>query len=128
MASPAPVDAPVFHLALRAEWRDAVDGGEGYRRSTLGRSLDEEGFIHCSFAHQVQGVADFVFRGRDDVLLLTIDLARVPSEVRVENLDGGDNLFPHIYGPLPIDAVVNVDEVRLDAHDRLALGELLPPS
>jgi uncharacterized protein (DUF952 family) len=128
MPSAADPDAPVFHLALRAEWRDAVERGDGYRRSTLGRSLDEEGFIHCSFAHQVQGVADFVFRGRDDVVLLTIDLSLVPSEVRVENLDGGPHLFPHIYGPLPIDAVVNVDEVRLDANDRLALAELLPPT
>jgi uncharacterized protein (DUF952 family) len=128
MAPPTDLDAPVFHLALRDEWLDAVRRGDGYRRSTLGRSLDDEGFIHCSFAHQVQGVADFVFRGRDDVVLLTIDLARVPSEVRVENLDGGAHRFPHIYGPLPVDAVINVDEVRLDVHDRLALAELLPPA
>jgi uncharacterized protein (DUF952 family) len=66
------------------------------------RSLEEEGFIHCSFADQVADTARRFYAGRDDVLLLTIDPDSVPSEVKVE---GG---FPHIYGPLPRDAVIRV--------------------
>ena len=62
----------IYHLALRNEWEEAVERNGPYRRSTLGRSLDDEGFIHCSFAHQVEMIADLVFRGRD-VVLLTID-------------------------------------------------------
>ena len=95
----------IYHLALRDEWHEAVERNEPYRRSTLGRSLDDEGFIHCSFAHQVEMIADLVYRGRD-VVLLSIDPSRVQAEVRVENLEGGEDLFPHIYGALPLDAVV----------------------
>lgn len=94
--------ATIHHLALRAEWDDAVAAGGPYRRSTIGRSLDEEGFIHCSFAEQVDQTAALYYAGRDDVLLLTIETDRLAAEVRVE---GG---FPHIYGELPLDAVVEV--------------------
>lgn len=98
-------DAPIYHLALRHAWEAARDEGAPYRRSTIDRSLDEEGFIHCSYRDQVQGVADRFYRGRTDVLLLTIDVSKVEAEIKTENL------FPHIYGPLPIEAVVRVDPV-----------------
>ena len=126
---PMPSDAkpprPIYHLALHHEWDKAATLGDGYRRSTLGTSLADEGFNHCSFGHQVQRIADLVYRGRDDVLLLTIDPGRLDDEVRVETPDGGVEGFPHLYGPLPIDAVVRVEPVgagpdgRLDAASRL---------
>ena len=59
--------APLFHLALSDEWAAARDAGV-YDRSTVGRSLAEERFIHCSFAEQVRGTADRYYRGRDDVV------------------------------------------------------------
>lgn len=99
-------DEPLYHLALRADW-DAHPT-EPYTTSTVGRSLAEQGFIHCSFQRQVQQTADSFYRDRDDVVVLTIDQARVPSPIRVENLEGGEEKFPHIYGPLPRDAVVAV--------------------
>jgi len=71
-----------------------------YRRSTLGRSLDDVGFSHCSFSEQVQRIAELLYAGQRDVVLLVIDRSRLTHEVRVENLDGGEHLFPHIYGPL----------------------------
>lgn len=49
---------PIFHLALAAEWEEAISAGV-YQRSTIGRSLAEQGFIHCSYLHQLQAVADF---------------------------------------------------------------------
>jgi uncharacterized protein (DUF952 family) len=116
---------PIYHLALRDEWSEALESGAGYRRSTLGRSLDDEGFIHCSFATQVQMIADLVYRGRHDVVLLVIDPSRVRSEVRVENLDGGEELFPHIYGPLPVDAVVRAVGVLLDGAGQLMAAALV---
>ncbi len=114
----------IYHLALRDEWHEAVERNEPYRRSTLGRPLDDEGFIHCSFEHQVEAIADLVYRGRD-VVLLSVDPSRVQAEVRVENLEGGEQLFPHIYGALPLDAVVSVDPVPLGDDGRLAVGMLL---
>ena len=97
----------IYHLALRDEWDEAADAGE-YRRSTLGVSLKEQGFVHCSFADQVQGIADLVYAGRDDVVVLTIDEARLGDGVDVK-VEGG---YPHIYGPLPIGAVTDVRPLR----------------
>jgi uncharacterized protein (DUF952 family) len=110
---------PVYHLALRHAWEAAVGDGQPYRRSTIDRSLDDEGFIHCSYLDQVQGVADRFYRGRTDVVLLVIDPSKVQAEIRTENL------FPHIYGPLPIDAVVRAEPVPCDEDGRLLVSQLL---
>jgi glutathione S-transferase len=96
---------PIFHLAVKNEWDMAVAAGTDYRRSTVDRSLAEVGFIHCSLADQVAGVAQRFYRGRRDLVLLVIQQSRVPHPIRVE---GG---FPHIYGPLPLDAVVAAEPV-----------------
>jgi len=66
-------------------------------------------------------VADRHYRGRTDVLLLTIDTSLLEAEVRTE----GEGLFPHIYGPLPIDAVIGVAPVACGEDGRLFVGEHL---
>ena len=109
----------IYHLALRHAWEAAREAGEPYRRSTIDKSLDDEGFIHCSYQDQVQGVADRFYRGRADVLLLAIDTSKVEAEVRTENL------FPHLYGPLPIEAVVRVEPVALGDDGQLLVSALL---
>jgi uncharacterized protein (DUF952 family) len=115
----------IYHLAIRDEWQQAMDSGLAYRRSTLGKSLEDVGYIHCSFAHQVQAIADLLYQGRQDVVLLEIDPARVKAEMRVETPDGGDEPFPHIYGPLPVEAVVQASDVPLSADGRLIVKGLL---
>lgn len=95
----------IFHIAERAYWDEATKSGT-YRRSTRGRSLEEEGFIHCADEHQVPGVAAAFFAGCSDLLLLVIDPAKVSAELRREQPAGTDQHFPHIYGPLNVDAVV----------------------
>ena len=97
-----------------------------YERSTLGRSLAEQGFVHCSFASQVGRIAELVYAGRTDVVLLRIDPDRVGHEIRVENLEGGSEGFPHIYGPVAVDAVVRADPVPLGGDGRLVLDGLAP--
>jgi uncharacterized protein (DUF952 family) len=72
-------------------------------------------------------IADLVFHGRDDVVLLTIGPGRVIAETRVENLDGGPALFPHIYGPLPLDAVIRTSEVPVGKDGRLLVEAVLDP-
>jgi uncharacterized protein (DUF952 family) len=108
----------IYHLALRKDWEDAV-AARAYRRSTLGHSLEDVGFIHCSFPSQVQRIADLVYRGRDDVVLLEIDPARLTAELRVEPV--GTDEFPHIYGELPVDAVLRVTPVPVDSDGRLRI-------
>ena len=103
---------PIYHLALAEDWEHSPSAA--YTMSTLGKSLAEQGFIHCSFRQQVQQIADMVYRGRSDVLLLEIDPARLVATVQVEGVDGAEK-FPHIYGPLNRDAVVNV--TPLDVRD-----------
>lgn len=111
---------PIFHLALRDEWREAQATGGPYTRSTIGVSLEEQGFIHCSSdPEQVQRVADARYRGRDDVVLVMIDRRALTAEVKMENLDGGKERFPHIYGPLNLDAVVYSAPVTRGPDGRL---------
>ena len=91
----------IWHLAVAAEWDEALAGGGPYVRSTLGQSLADVGFIHCSFEDQVAGTAELIYPGRSDLVLVTIDTDRLDAEVIVENG------FPHIYGELPLEAVVD---------------------
>jgi len=93
----------IFHITTRAAWDEALTAG-----TYTADSLRAEGFIHCSQAEQVTWVANTRFRGRTDLVLLHVDEAAVGAEVRRENLEGGTTRFPHIYGPLPVSAVVEV--------------------
>lgn len=93
----------IFHITSRKDWESAL--GAGIYEAD---SLATEGFVHCSTADQYVWVANQRFRGRQDLVLLHIDPARLRSEVRYENLDGGVDLFPHVYGAIPIGAVLNV--------------------
>ena len=95
----------IHHLALAADWRDAQTAGE-YRVSTIGRTVDDEGFIHASSAEQVAGTFERYYTGHPDVLLLTIETHRLTSPWRFDPV--GDTTYPHIYGPLNLDAVTDV--------------------
>ncbi|UBU18648.1 DUF952 domain-containing protein [Nonomuraea gerenzanensis] len=88
----------IHHLALRTDWEQAQKAGE-YRISTLGRTLEEEGFIHCSRdLTQLRGVHT-AFYGHLAEPLLVLDIDPAGLDVRLENG------FPHLYGPLPVTAV-----------------------
>jgi uncharacterized protein (DUF952 family)/ubiquinone/menaquinone biosynthesis C-methylase UbiE len=108
----------IFHITTEADWSTARADGE-YRLSTRGRRLDEQGFIHCSDAHQVERIANAVYGDFDgSLVVLEIDEERLGAEVRYENLEGGAEVFPHIYGPLPVPAVVRATTLRKDFADR----------
>jgi uncharacterized protein (DUF952 family) len=93
----------ILHIARKTDWEQARAEGS-YRADTLA----SEGFIHCSTPEQVIPVANHLFRGQPDLVLLVIDRDKVEAPIRDENLEGGTALFPHIYGPLNLDAVVDV--------------------
>jgi len=97
--------ALIYHITTAADWAQAQQDGQ-YVRSTLDRTLAEEGFIHASQAGQVPLVASAYYQGVPDLVLLTIDTERVGSPIRYEQVPGQDLPYPHIYGPLNIDAVV----------------------
>lgn len=98
----------IFHMTMRALWDAAAEHGF-YTVSTRGKTLAQEGFIHCALEDQIEMVADLVYRDwTDELILLVIDTAQVDAEIRLENLYGGEILFPHVYGPLPVRAVTAV--------------------
>ncbi len=97
----------IFHLALPDDWSDAVASGQ-YTTSTRGRTLDEEGFIHASTRDQLAATAARFYSDIDRLVLLSIDTDRLDCEVKWEPPDPSlTELFPHIYGPVPISAVVD---------------------
>jgi uncharacterized protein (DUF952 family) len=95
----------IYHIAEAADWAQAQRDGQ-YTISTRGRTLAEEGFIHASTAEQVPLVAGAYYRGVPDLVLLVIDTERVRPELRYEQVPGQPNPYPHIYGPLNLDAVL----------------------
>ena len=95
----------LYHITSAGEARAAAKTGV-YEPTAFGR----EGFIHCSYAHQVAAVANRIFKGRQDLVLLEIDPAKLTCKVVEENLEGGVELFPHVYGRLEMSAVTAVRE------------------
>lgn len=89
------------HICPQEAWLEAQAAGE-YRAATL----DSVGFIHCSRPEQVLGVANSFYRGLPDLVLLWIDPERLTAEIRWGPADG--QLFPHLYGPLNLEAVTSV--------------------
>lgn len=93
----------IFHIASLQDWLAAQRTGH-YEGDTLAT----EGFVHCSFANQLADVANASFAGRGDLVVLGIDPDRVVAQLRIE--DG----FPHVYGPIRVEAVVDVQELSPD--------------
>ena len=107
----------ILHITPRAAWEQARQTG-AYR----GDTLDSEGFIHCSTVAQVIGVANARFQGRTDLILLVIDTGRLTPALRWEAAEHGE-LFPHIYGPLNLEAVSKVFTMEPGADGRFAFPE-----
>ncbi|MGK3089110.1 DUF952 domain-containing protein [Streptomyces sp. WAC01490] len=117
---------PLLHLAEAPLW-EAARGTGTYEMSTRGRTLQEEGFIHLSLPHQLPGVARMLYGDGDgdgggaggrDLVVLVVDPARLTAPVRYEAMKPGGEEFPHLYGPLPVDAVVEVRRLDDWYHDR----------
>lgn len=121
-AQDAPDGARIFHLALARDWDEAQADG-WYRISTLGATVAEVGFMHASFAGQLAGVAAAHYADvTEPLVLLTIDRSRVGAPVVDEVVPAAAGaMFPHVYGPLNVDAVVDARPVSRDAAGRLDL-------
>jgi uncharacterized protein (DUF952 family) len=105
-----PVPAVLAHLCGEEEWSRARSQG-AIRPEARGNAA----FIHLSTLEQVHLPANRLYRGRTELVLLYIDTAALDSPVRWEPgvpTDPESMLFPHLYGPLPASAVINVDAYR----------------
>ena len=94
----------ILHICLRSEWEKALPTGE-----YLGEDFTKDGFIHCSAKEQIGGVSQRVPEG--DFVVLEIDANKVVPEIKYEPSSSGE-LYPHIYGPLNIDAVIKIDDFQ----------------
>jgi uncharacterized protein (DUF952 family) len=99
----------LYHITSEREAREAQQTGE-YTPA----AFEREGFIHCSYASQVVGTANRIFRGKKDLVLLEIDPSVLTCCIVDENLEGGTVLFPHIYGKLPMTAVRKIHPFPCD--------------
>ena len=97
------VVSEIEHVTTRAAWESAVAAGE-YR----GDSLAAEGFIHCCTPDQSAGVCERYFRGKTGLVVLKIDAEGLKAPLTWEKAPGSDEMFPHLYGALNLDAVVGV--------------------
>lgn len=98
----------LYHLALEEDWREAQRLGH-YSQSTRGQSLAQVGFVHASWSHQVEATWRRFYADGPAARLLWIDpvrLAAAAIPVREEPAPGSGERFPHIYGALPIGAVL----------------------
>jgi uncharacterized protein (DUF952 family) len=103
----------IYHIAETQDWLAAKEIGE-YRAESLGI----QGFIHCSTSDQVLQVANSIYTNRLDLVLLVIDPNKLDVDLQWESLSEGGELFPHIYGAVNLDAVLNAMPLKPDQNGR----------
>lgn len=95
----------IYHIAQKADWQQAVLSGLYFPAS-----FNQERFIHCSTSEQVEGVLERYFQNQS-VLKLTIDAALLVHPPKFEWATSVNQLFPHIYGPINIEAVIGIEAI-----------------
>ena len=93
----------IYHVTTASEWKEAKQ--KGFYETP---SLKEEGFIHCSQPEQVPGVLERYFSGKTDLVKLVIDTDKLTSQFIYDWSPSIADTFPHVYGPINVDAVIEV--------------------
>ncbi len=97
----------IYHIATREDWDKARQ--QGFYESP---SLKEEGYIHCSEDRQVSDVILRYFSSKNNLLKLTIDTEKLTSQLIWDWSNAIEDTFPHIYGPINLDAVILVENIE----------------
>ncbi len=98
----------VYHIVETEVW-------QGVEATYYPLAFAEEGFVHLSFAHQVLATAQRYYADRSDLTLLAVQVSSLPEALVLENLVGGEELFPHYYGGVPRAAVIDSGPLTLSA-------------
>ncbi|HEX7844330.1 MAG TPA: DUF952 domain-containing protein [Chitinophagaceae bacterium] len=93
----------IYHVTTASEWNAAK--ATGFYEAP---SLQTEGFIHCSEEHQVAGVLERYFAGKTSLVKLVIDTDKLTHRYVQEWSPSTQDTFPHIYGPINAEAVIDV--------------------
>ena len=97
----------IYHITTSSEWEQAKKDG-----LYVAASLPLEGFIHCSKDHQVAGVLERYYKNQTDLVKLVIDTSKLINKLVYELAPSINQEFPHIYGSINLDAVINVVKIR----------------
>jgi uncharacterized protein (DUF952 family) len=109
---------PVYKILADAAYEAAKTEGQ-----LMGTADDlRDGFIHLSAGHQVADTLAKHYAAQEDLLLLAVDPEQLGSGLKWEESRDGD-LFPHFYGPLPLDAILWAEPLELDEDARHILPE-----
>jgi uncharacterized protein (DUF952 family) len=100
----------IYHIVMPEAWAASDDN------QYEAESLASEGFIHCSFEHQLDGVLQRYYSDAERVVLLEIESDRLTSKLVNEPSTGGE-IYPHIYGPINRDAIVSASETKIGSTD-----------
>jgi uncharacterized protein (DUF952 family) len=117
----AAMASTIYKICRAGEWRAAQEAGR-YAGAAVDR---RDGYIHFSTAAQVAGTAAKHFAGMGDLMLVAADSGALDGALKWEVSRGGD-LFPHLYGALPLTAVLWAKPLPLGADGRHAFPELAP--
>ncbi|MXY76682.1 MAG: DUF952 domain-containing protein [Acidimicrobiia bacterium] len=110
--------AEVCKIMTPEEWEESIAAGKAY--VAVSEADLRDGYLHCSSADQVPGTLAKWYGAMDSVVVVTVDTAKLDSEVKWEPNAVGE-LFPHIYGAIGPEAVAGVEKLRRDST-----GELMP--
>ena len=97
----------IYHVVSKSDWQNALK--QGFYEHV---SLTTEGFIHTSKAEQVKGVLERYYQNQTALLLLHIDETKLTALLKYDFAPSVNEEFPHIYGPLNLDAVVNTSDIN----------------
>jgi uncharacterized protein (DUF952 family) len=106
----------IYRLAEAQDWHAAQASGD-----FASADLSTEGFIHCCTAQQIVAVANRYYQGHTELLLLEIDDTRIEAPIRWEDLRGAGEVFPHVYGPIPLATVTRCVLLHPGADGRFSV-------
>ena len=104
----------IYHIVLPEIW-EAVKHNSTYAAD----SLATEGFIHCSYDDQLEGVIERYYPDAPEVVILKLDINKLTSKLVSEPSTGGE-VYPHIYGPMNLDSVVDTEIRTVSESDRVS--------
>ncbi len=97
----------IYHITSPAIWNTGKK-----QNGFTAPSLDTVGYIHCCEKEQIAFVLENWFIDQSGLELIAIETEKLDSKIVFENLEGGETLFPHVYGPINLSAIVNIEVIK----------------
>lgn len=97
----------IYHIVSPEIWEHIKEGGE-----YVPESMATEGFVHCSFAYQVDDVLERYYASRSSVVVLEIETELLTARL-VEEASTNDDVYPHVYGTIDPDAITSAESIEL---------------